>query len=302
VTSFNEYVVFSDESRHTQGRFRSIAAVSLPASPRSYFVELNNKLKGILKCGTKHELKWRNIGRGGRNNVPRANAAIDFLTSHLLQRLRCDVLTWDTEDSRHAVEERDDVANYGRMFFHLHRALMKRRGSNTQWHLRPDKQITIDWDMIWNCLNSDGTWNQHADTELGAEYRWIVPMVRTFKEVDSANAPFIQLADLFAGMASYTRTQQNVIRMLLTDNERQSDLFSAVWQTESEPALTDRGRFRVVSHLYRQSKRARLGISLNSRGYLRTPDPKQPINFWHYEPQHHRDKAPTKNQGRDLPR
>ncbi len=250
-----------------------------------------------MESRTKGELKWLNVGRRGRKNVTRATAAIDFLLSHLTQDLRCDVVIWDTTDSRHAIVRRDDIANYGRMFFHLHRALMSRRGPDARWHLRPDELITIDWATIRDCLNSDGTWKQHSHAALGEEYRWIVPMVRTFKEVDSAATPLVQLADLFAGMATYTRMSQNVIRTLLTENEDQGDLFPATPPTGPGPTTKDRGRFRVVSHFYRRAKEARLGVSLNRRGYLRTLNPGKPINFWHYEPQHPGDKAPTKDRG-----
>ncbi|MDE0075420.1 MAG: hypothetical protein OXR82_12390 [Gammaproteobacteria bacterium] len=122
-------------------------------------------------------------------------------------------------------------------------------------------------------------------------------MVRTFREVDSAATPFVQLADLFAGMATYTRMSWKVIRTLLAENENQQDLFPAVPPPESRPTSKDRGRFRVVSHFYRRAKVAKLGISLNAHGYLRTPNPLNPINFWHYEPQHPADKAPTKDRG-----
>lgn len=301
MTSSTDYVVFSDESRHTEGRFRSIAAVSLPCNPPSHVVDLTAELADALECTTKGELKWLNVGRRARTNVARATAAIDFLLSHLPQGLRCDVVVWDTTDSRHAVERRDDVANYGRMFFHLHRALMRRRGADARWHLRPDQLITIDWATIRDCLNSDGTWKQDSHAALGAEYRWIVPMVRTFREVDSAATPFVQLADLFAGMATYTRMSRKVIRTLLAENENQRDLFPAAPPIESKPTSKDRGRFRVVSHFYHRAKEARLGVSLNAHGYLRTPSPMNPINFWHYEPQHPRDKAPTKDGGVLLP-
>ena len=207
------------------------------------------------------------------------------------------MVVWDTADSRHAVERRDDVANYARMFFHLHRALMGRRGSDTRWHLRPDKLITIDWDTIRDCLNSDGTWKQHSDAVLGEQYRWLVPTVQTFREVDSAVTPFAQLADLFAGMAAYTRVSQKIIRTLLADNEDQRNLFPPARPSESGPTAKDRGRFQVVSYFYCRAREAKLGVSLNEHGYFQTPNPRNPINFWHYEPQHSGDKAPTKDRG-----
>ncbi len=300
--SFMEYVVFSDESSYTQGRFRSIAAVSLPYGSPSCINAISAELGRVLECSEKGELKWRNIGRGGQRNVERANAAVDFVISRLSQGLRLDIVTWDIEDSRHSVEERDDCANYCRMYFHLHRSLMRRRNSGARWHLHPDELSIIDWGTIRDCLTSDGTWHQRdrAGQFLleSEEVRQIAPHIKTFGQVDSAQTPFVQLADLFAGMAAYTRKNPEIILALLAleKQETQPALFPADSPVCSM-SQTDRGRFRVISHLNQSCKREKLGVSLETKGYLYTPNPQSPINFWHYMPQHSHDKAPTKNRG-----
>ena len=291
-----EYVVFSDESRYTDGLFRSIAAVSLPYSSRDQFIALSDELQGSLECASKGELKWKEVGRGGRNNVKRAKAAVDFVLSKLSQELRIDILIWDINDSRHSIEGRDDMANYGRMYFHLHRNLIRRRGENTRWYLRPDRLSRIDWNTIRECLNSNGTWRRHsqADPDLFEKVREIAPNVASFKEVNSDEMPFVQLADLFAGMAAYTRTKPHVIQALLVEKKGQQELFPDDIPADP-PTKTDRGRFKVISDLYQSCRQGQLGVSLIERGYLRTLDPQNPINFWHYEPQHSQDKAPTKS-------
>ena len=101
----------------------------------------------------------------------------------------------------------------------------------------------------------------------------------TFKEVDSACTPFVQLADLFAGMATYTRMSRKFMRTLLAENEDQRDLFPTALATESGPTAKDRGRFQVVSHLYRRSKEAELGVSLKEHGYLRTLESPESCQF-----------------------
>ena len=289
-----EYVVFSDESRHTDGLFRSIAAVSLPYSSRDQFIALSDELQGSLECASKGELKWKKVGSRGRNNVRRAKAIVDFVLSKLSLGLRIDILIWDINDSRHSVEGRDDVENYARMYFHLHRNLIRRRGEGTRWHLRPDNLVTIDWDTIQNCLKSGGTWRRHAHSEsvLFEEAREIAPNVKSFKEVNSAETPFVQLADLFAGMAAYTRSNSEVIKVLMKEEKGIQELFPDVLACRVRK--TDRGRFKVIAYLYQRCRKGQLGVSLTEQGYLRTLDPQNPINFWHYEPQHLQDKAPTK--------
>ena len=284
------YASFSDESGHSQGRYRSIATVSLPADS---VVPLSDRLLNVLDCDGRGEFKWGRVGYRGARDVDRAIAAIDFLLENLIRDVRADVLTWDTQDERHSVPDRDDTANYERMFYHLHRTLMKRRGLESVWHMRPDEQVTIDWGTIGQCLNSRGTWRHNLDlSSLSEELRSFVPDVKTFRTVDSANTPLCQLADLFAGMAAYTRTSADIVKSLMGDRPGQGNLFET--PDCLHPTRRDRARFRVIDHLYQQCKRRRMGVSLRECGYFRTYDPKQPLNFWHYEPQHVRDRAPRK--------
>ena len=283
-----DYAVFSDESRHTEGRYRSLAAVSVPAGA---VVALTERLQHALQLDSYGELKWKNIRRGRKRN--RAIAAVDVLIAHVATGVRVDVLTWDTQDSRHDVPNRDDVANYERMFFHLHRVLMQRRGAQSRWHIRPDEQVNIDWDTIAQCLTSRGTWRTGRNlATLSAEFRHFVPSVLTFREVNSAETPLCQLADLLAGMAAYTRTNAHVVRRQIDEPKEQKSLFGN--DDQATPGRADRHRFRVIWHLYGKCRALKLGVSLRELGYLRTHSPAMPINFWHYEPQHHRDRAPTR--------
>lgn len=292
-----DYASFSDESRHSQGRYRSIAAVSLPAK---LVIGMSKQLASILDCANRNELKWGNVGYRGPRDVDRAIAAVDFLLEHITIGVRADVLTWDTDDERHDVPYRDDVANYERMFYHLHRVLMNRRGSGSRWHFRPDEQLAIDWSTIQECLGSNGTWRYVLDDPRLSDYfRLVVPAVRTFRTVDSAETPLGQLADLLAGMAAYTRTESKVMKNLVHAIPGQTDLFQELALTESK--RRDRRRFQVIDHFYQQCKSRKLGVSLHKYGYLRTHDPKNPINFWHYVPQHSGDKAPVRELAVDGP-
>lgn len=283
-----DYAVFSDESRHTEGRYRSLAAVSLPAGE---VVALTELLRSALQLDRYGELKWKNVRRAWSRD--QAIAAVDMLLAHVASGIRADVVTWDTQDSRHAVPNRDDVANYERMFFHLHRVLMERRGAQSRWHIRPDEQVAIDWNTIAQCLSSRGTWRAGRNmATLSAEFRHFAPSVLTFREVDSVDTPLCQLADLLAGMAAYTRTNADLVRRQIGEPAEQKDMFED--DDRAMPRTADRHRFRVISHLYWKCRARKLGVSLRKLGYLRTHDPTLPINFWHYAPQHRRDKAPTR--------
>ena len=225
-----EYAVFADERRYDHGRFRSIAAVSLPAGT---VVDLSTRLAGALAAAGVPELKWSSLG--ARAAVVRcATAFVDLLLEEIPNGLRADVLIWDTEDARHRVPNRDDIANYERA---------------------------------------------------------LTPAIRTFRQVDSETTPLSQLADLLAGMAAYTRSRPAAMLTQFGDPRATGDRREA----EDGNALSkrDKGRFSVISHLYHGCRSRRIAISLRAHGYLRTADPKQPINFWHYQPQHPADKAPV---------
>lgn len=282
-----EYAVFSDESRYDHGRFRSIAAVSLPAGA---VVELSSRLAGEIGAAGVQELKWSSLG--ARGPVARcAIAFVDHLLAEVPNGLRADVLIWDTEDARHRVANRDDIANYERMYFHLHRSLIRCRGGNTRWHLRPDEQEQIDWDTLASCLTSRGTWRSDP-RQPAASHRFaaLMPAIRTFRQVDSEATPLSQMADLLAGMAAYTRSRPAAMLTQLGDSRA-----GARPSADDGEALSkrDKVRFRVIRHLYRGCRSRRVGVSLLPHGYLRTADPQQPVNFWHYRPQHPADKAPV---------
>ena len=69
-----------------------------------------------------------------------------------------------------------------------------------------------------------------------------------------------------------------------------------------DPVMSNReiNRFELLNYFNNCCKKEKLGVSLDSFCCLCTRNPKYPINFWHYEPQHEQDKAPTKAKNRDL--
>lgn len=61
-TLADRYGVFWDESRHSEGRYRSIAALSLPASE---VLGLQAEVASIVAAATVTEFKWSHAGRRG---------------------------------------------------------------------------------------------------------------------------------------------------------------------------------------------------------------------------------------------
>lgn len=208
--------------------------------------------------------------------------------------LRIDVIVWDTEDARHQIEDRDDVANYERMYYHLHRNLMSRRSPGGRWHLRPDKQGSIDWPALKRFLQVAGP-RASRQLALHPELAALRSRVVSLEERDSRTAPLLQVADLFAGIAAYTANRRTVVRRLLAARGNELDL----GLTEAtSPSKTDRRRFRLLRHLEDRCKTLGLGASLRAEGSFVTRDPRSPINFWPYRPQHADDRAPRRSDRR----
>lgn len=282
------YDIFADESGYSDGRFRSIAAVSAPAAR---VPDIQVKLQCVLDEHGIEDFKWREIR--SPKTVKCAKDFIDCLFRFVANdSLRVDVVVWDTEDARHAIEGRDDIKNYERMFFHLHRSAIKMRENDAEWHFRPDEQLQIDWPTIHSCLSSRGTWTiGHIQQSLPSEFYQLRPQVKSFKEVDSAT-PLCQLADLMAGVARYTRWRSKRVLHQLHNDSKQSNLFNE--DPPVEISSRDKVRFQIIDKLYYGCLQHSLGVSLKTNGYFITKDPKRPVNFWHYKPQHGYDRAPTR--------
>lgn len=115
-TATTRFLAFTDESNWNTGRFRAVAALSLPASEQA---GLERELNRILGREGLRELKWTRVGSDGRaTRVADAvfGAVVNAASS---QHLRVDVLAWDILDSRHSIFGRDDAENLGRMYHHL---------------------------------------------------------------------------------------------------------------------------------------------------------------------------------------
>ncbi len=207
---------------------------------------------------------------------------------------RVDILIWDTHDDRHAIQGRDDIKNFERMFFHLHKNLMYRREYESLWYLCPDRRSAIDWQTLKQYLEDKGRLRTYFDHPLlKGEFSKIFFQVKTLKEVRSPDYPISQLADLFAGMGPYSYEKSELLEYQMAEKNNQGDFFNSGERKGIKISNADEERFRVISHLYKLSKERKLGISFRSNFHLSTPNPSNPINFWLYESQHDEDKAPT---------
>jgi hypothetical protein len=281
---------FSDESHHNVGRYRSVAVVSLA---EQHSLDCEKRLRATLRTHRVSEFAWKNLRSADLRNVAIKWFGIIFDFA-CLQRLRIDVLCWDTHDRRHSILGRDDIENLHRMYYHLLKYVCTKRWPNeARWTIYPDEQSELRWSSIEEFLNyaSEGrtdSKNMFTGLSYTDEFH-----CQEFIPQKSDERPLVQVADLFAGMAVYSCLHHERFLYWLRDGEPR--LFAEVSPVNLTPA--DRERCRVLDSLDRSCQKFGFGVSLRTNRRLQTyePDrPKRPINFWWYEAQHENDRAPTR--------
>ncbi|MCT7973665.1 DUF3800 domain-containing protein [Laspinema olomoucense] len=283
-----QYVSFADES-YLDG-FKSIAAFSLKSDNLS---QINLEFNALLSESNVREFKWQKLKDAKYRFC--AEKLIDIVWKLInTDEARVDVIMWDINDSRHKIKHRDDSANYGRMFYHLHKYSLKRRPESSTWKLYPDEGVSVDWDTVNECLSAHGQQRNCISLPLFESYfSGTHYTIADFQEVKSHKEPCCQVADLFAGMSLFSRTNYDVY-------EKWCDFTSPILSLfpNEKPKMTNaqNERFLVLQYFDEGCKTRNLGVSLKKNRCLQTPNPKNPINFWFYRPQHEMDKAPTKKK------
>ena len=292
-----DHIAFADESKFNTGRYRGIGLITLPTNERAGVAQ---ELRHLLDESDIEEFSWKDLN--GAKQRFAANKMIDCAVRHVLRGvMRVDVLTWDTHDGRHTLKGRDDIANLHRMYHHLLKHVLRERWPDESiWALHPDEHAAIDWKAVGDFLDRTST-RQKPAGDLFTPHGFAYAVTREFKiseltPLSSSTEPFVQLADLFVGLAVYSRTSFTHYERWRTESTGQLRL------VEYDPKLAvrisgaDKERCQVLAEVDRRCKAHSLGVSLRSNRGLRTLNPKNPVNFWWYQPQTEADKAPVKSR------
>jgi hypothetical protein len=285
---------FADESHWNIGRFRSLGLVTLRCRD---LPGLESKLRDLLNQSGIQEFKWKKLD-GAKERIAAQKLCKFTVENACACRLRVDVLIWDTYDSRHAVPRRDDIANLQRMYYHLFLNVLRARWpDDAVWRLHPDEHTALKWQTVQDCLERVSTTVQ-VDGPLipGGQFRARLRKefsVEEIQPVSSKDHPLLQLADLFAGVAVFSREKFHEYQSWDRTTSPQEELFEEA-QSGKDPSQSSRERFQVVRFLDNLCKRRKLGVSLKRKQGFWTANPQRPINFWLYKPQHQADKAPQK--------
>jgi hypothetical protein len=288
------HIAYSDESYSTASRYRSIAAVTLEIS-RDH--EISHLIRDLLRESNVSEFKWAKL-KQARYRFAALKMIDQVLEFSIQSWVRVDVLIWDTHDSRHNIPGRDDVANLQRMYYHLLKNVLQCRWpTGSTWKLCPDENSALDWMTVQDFLDAAGLgFRVGGDLLDGGEFR--LRLARDFGiqqicEMNSAETPLCQLADLFAGLGAYSHLAYEKYENWLRTQSGQL-AFGFGLGDEVKLSNSDCERCKVIQHLDEQCKQHKLYVSLKSSGGFKTYDPTSPINFWFYEPQHPDDQAPLR--------
>jgi hypothetical protein len=292
------HCAFSDESRHNVGRYRSIGMVSFPFDELKVF---NTDFLNICNsCGINNlsNFKWGKINNNNKRNA--AKQVMEYMFNKaIIRKLRIDVLIWDTNDSRHKIMGRDDPENLARMYYHLYRnVFLKRWPNNSFWNVYPDSNSSIDWNKLNDILMTQGLVPVILDKpgeEGKAGWKTITLKNKVVLDIIESNPldnPLIQVADLFAGMATYSMEEYNKIEEWLFKKSGQIRLF------HKDIPLSNRDDHRclLINDFKQLCKKNKFSVSLESSKGFRSYNPSDQINFWFYKPQTELDKAPIKNK------
>lgn len=118
------HLVFSDESKHENGRYWGIGAVSC-AYPN--YSKIKNEIKRLLDESDVTEFEWKKLKTAKYKFA--AEKMVDYaIRLAVNNEIRIDVITWDMHDSRHKnIIGRDDEENFARMYFHLYKNILCHR-------------------------------------------------------------------------------------------------------------------------------------------------------------------------------
>jgi len=291
------HVGFADESHWNVGRFRSLGLITTSVNAVD---ALENELGRLLDESEVPEFKWKEL-TGARERFAGQKLCRFAVDNACARRLRVDVLVWDIEDSRHTVPGRDDVANLQRMYYHLFRNVLRARWPNDAvWRLHPDEHSALDWETVRDCLEAKSTTLQ-VEPDLMGGGTFSARLLREFsiedvQPVESAENPLLQLADLFAGMAVFSRAKFDEYQAWLASASPHIPMLGEAG-TSGGPSRTSEQRFQLLKNFDDLCKGRKLGVSLTQKRGLWTPRPQNPINFWIYEPQHPEDRAPQRRKG-----
>lgn len=259
------YLGFADEAHYNIGRYRGLALVSMRAiDARS----LRAEVSAMLHESNSTECKWERV-RSAKHRFTAQKLPHWTLDHAVMGSLRVNVLTWDTgtsEDQRQGTHHMKRLrSTYLRLFAHVIRT---RWPDACHWLFHPDEQDALDWMAIAQDLRDVATREPARSVAIDG----IVPLV-------SHDEPFIQIADLFAGLAVFSRGEYDDYEQWLCSPSNERGEPSGEQEPPARFSSSLRQRCVILDEFYTECKLRGMHVSLRANRSLRTYDPLAPVAF-----------------------
>lgn len=263
-----EYTIYSDDGGNGDDRFH---ALSLVAVPTHEVAELTIQLADLVHSTGTSCTEWKKVGKQVKYTQA-CKALLNTTTALVTQYgVRFQTVLWDMHDARHAVQYRDDQGNKEYMYRIALVDLVKRHSiTDVTWH--PDTDPVMDLDRI-----ASEVMNR---IQFG-------PSFSTISQSSPEESPFLQLADLSAGL------WRNYYEKLDTGREwfhagQPVGCPTCSW-SRRETEQYDLLLWYVATLQKGGTTFQRLNGRLKTRAFG-----ERPINVWPYMPQHSADRAPRR--------
>lgn len=256
--------------------------------------ELNEKIQALNEESDVKECKWYKL------ESAKYRFAIEKIINLCLEyadidRMRIDVLVWDSEDSRHKVIGRDENKNLMNMYIQLLKnVIIKRWKGNGVWQIFPDKNTVIDWHHVHNILKKIDAYNDDSEALLDKKWHQFKSLhsITNIEQTDSKLTGLCQAIDIFTGMGVFSFEKRLIYLDWCNKTSNQLHLFSM-----ENIKLSNKNceQSSMLSHLIKQAATKNIRIQFEKNLGLVNKDPNQVINFWLYSPQASYDKAPIRD-------
>lgn len=248
------YAGYADETQYNVGRYRGVALVS---APLAYVPALAAEVARILAESGVGECKWEKV-RSARTRFAAEKLLAWTVDTALAGQFTVDTLTWDAGAAVPASYQLPYLKKLHRMYAGLlAHSLAHRWPDGRPWVIHPDEQNALRWPVIAAAS----------------------PRIARLEPRPSAAEPLIQLADLFAGLAVFSRAGYDTYEqwLCLPPAER----LASAGTSASLQALSasDRQRCLLLDGFFLRCKLRLPGVSLRTSRGLRTYDPGRPITF-----------------------
>ncbi len=248
------YAGYADETQYNIGRYRGVALVS---APLAHVAALEAEITRILVESGVGECKWEKV-RSAKTRFAADKLFAWTVEAALDGRLFVDTLTWDTSAAITPSQPLPYLKKLHRMYACLlSGSLAHRWPDGGSWVIYPDEQDALRWPVI---------------AAASPRIAHVEPRI-------SAGEPLIQLADLFAGLAVFSRAGYDTYEqwLCLPPGERRASADPPA--SLRGMSASDRQRCLLLDDFFLRCKLRLPGVSLRTARGLRTYNPDRPITF-----------------------